>query len=451
MSNIAWSSTPDPSDEYTPEQHRQLDAHLAYPGANPLSPRSGISPSGGVAATISGSTVSVRDMTGVFSPSGAPWSSTGGGYRFVLYAQDLVVGPPDASLVRTDVLVARISDDDIDSSGVRVATAEIIVGTPGSGEPAIQANDLKLSIITVPPGGPNSIAPAGLYSAALGGILTVPSADRLPTEGLYGGMAAYAQTQQALYLVHGGSWEVAASRRGYQWGGSVRFTSSGSFVKDNYPGLRAVKVKVQAGGGAGGGAMATVGGASTGTASNSGGGGGGCYAEAVILASSLGASVTVTVGAGGASSAGNSGSDGGTSSFGSFVSCPGGRGGFNRSASTGHSASSGGSESNDATIAGHIPGTEMVVRGGGGSNGYSFGNSVVHYSTEDKGAYGQGGTSFLGGTSRGARGPSTDARPGAPYGGGGSGTVCGWDDTSGEAAKAGGAGATGIVIVELMY
>jgi len=453
MARALWMATPDPEGRYNPEEMRQLDAHLAYPGRNPLMPRSGISPSGGVAATISGLTVSVRDLTGILSPTDAPWMDDTGGYRFVLHAVDLPVDPADGSLTRTDLLVARIQDHDVDGSGVRQAIAAILTGTPGGGQPEPGPAELPLSVITAMPGESPTIAPAGLYTAALGGILTVQNIEGLPAEGLYAGMVAYVQSEQALYAAHGGQWQAVGSRRSYEWGGARRFVSSGTFTKADFPGLRAVRVKVQGAGGAGGGSRATTVDTVAGTreSSSSGGGGGGCYTEAVILASSLAASVTVTVGAGGTSPAGAQGNAGGTSSFGSFVSSPGGGGGFDRQPSTGHAASTGGTMSEDASITGHVVGTELVVRGGAGGGGYSFGSSVIHHGTIDKGAYGHGGNSFLAGTGRGARGPSTNPTAGQPYGGGGSGNVCGHTETAGEPAKSGGAGAPGIVIVELLY
>lgn len=91
----------------------------------------------------------------------------------------------------------------------------------------------------------------------------------------------------------------------------VYFTTSGTWTKP--AGLRYVVVQLQGGGGAGGGVPAGA------TFSNSfigGGGGAGSYIECLIPASSLGATVNVTVGAGGVGvSAGNGGS-GAASSFG---------------------------------------------------------------------------------------------------------------------------------------
>jgi hypothetical protein len=87
---------------------------------------------------------------------------------------------------------------------------------------------------------------------------------------------------------------------GYLYAGTVYFTSSGSFVKADPLGtgdigLRAIRVRCQAGGGGAGGVPAT-----TTQAAVSVCGGGGSYAESFITdIASLPTSVTVTRGSGG--------------------------------------------------------------------------------------------------------------------------------------------------------
>jgi hypothetical protein len=116
------------------------------------------------------------------------------------------------------------------------------------------------------------------------------------------------------------------------------FAASGTWTKD----ARANSVFVQDyGAGASGGSGPSI---ASGTASGGGGGGGGgSYAEMTMDAATLGATETVTIGAGGASvagvtggAAGNNGNAGGNSTFGSWLTgYGGGRGGGGGSAAIG--------------------------------------------------------------------------------------------------------------------
>lgn len=229
--------------------------------------------------------------------------------------------------------------------------------------------------------------------------------------------------------------ELAPVRTGFIYLTTVYFESSGSFAKANFPGIKAVRAKAQGGGGGGGGTDTTI----VDEASSSGGGGGGAYAERFVLATDLASTVPVTVGAGGAAGApGADGGVGGTSSFGTHAVGPGGTGGFHRAPSTGFRGSSGATKTTGAV-------GDLTVDGGAGSGGFSFGTSVVSAVTVDKGMHGAGGSSFLGGTGRSARGPDVAPDVGTKYGGGGSGNV---NDNS-QAGKSGAAGGPGIVIVDV--
>lgn len=102
----------------------------------------------------------------------------------------------------------------------------------------------------------------------------------------------------------------------------VAFTSSGTWTKD--AGLYAIRVRCVGGGGGGGSSSA----AGAGASSAGGGGASGSYSEKFILAASLGATETVTIGAAGTGgTGGGDGGTGGTTSFGSHISCLGGLGG----------------------------------------------------------------------------------------------------------------------------
>jgi hypothetical protein len=158
------------------------------------------------------------------------------------------------------------------------------------------------------------------------------------------------------------------------------FTASGTYTKPINPSPRFVKITVIGGGGASGGAPATV------AAQGSGGGGGGGGGAAIewLLATAVGATETVTVGAGGtAGAAGAAGNAGGTSSFGSLLSATGGGGG-------GVGGPSGSALILGGTLGGLGLGGDLNIRGGPG-----FGSAWA-----TSGAFvtgGNGGNSFFGG------------------------------------------------------
>lgn len=219
---------------------------------------------------------------------------------------------------------------------------------------------------------------------------------------------------------------------GFRLRQTVYFTSSGTFTKATYPWLRAVRVRLVGGGGGGGGSSAT--GAAPNCSFGNGGGGGG-YAEAFILASALAASETVTVGAGGTAGAiGSTGGTGGSSSFGSACAASGGIGGPNKPNSVYGSylvgAAGGVGTAGDVLIGGNSGAAGQTAGAGLSSSGWG-GNSQLG---------GGGGAQGAGGSPNVIVGT-----PGRNYGGGGGGAL----SNSSSSGTTGGAGAPGIVIVEL--
>lgn len=198
------------------------------------------------------------------------------------------------------------------------------------------------------------------------------------------------------------------------------FTSSGTWTKPT--GLYAVLVKVVGGGGAGGGAQATASEYSTGS-----GGGGGGYSEKHILAASLGATETVTIGAGGTANSGAAGGDGGTTSFGAHLQATGGTGGL--TLTKGSTAALG------AGVAGGIGSGGDVNAAGNPSGPCSRGSGNTQSSA--------GGGSALGGGGLGIAVGSNPGNDGRAYGGGGGGAC----NAISQSARSGGAGAAGVVIV----
>ena len=214
------------------------------------------------------------------------------------------------------------------------------------------------------------------------------------------------------------------------------FTSSGTYTPTS--GMKYCIIEVLGGGAGGGGCANTTGNQ---TAAGAGGGAGG-YARKTVIAATIGASQTVTIGAGGngGSAGNNAGSTGGTTSVGTIVSATGGNGGAGGAASgsgtspnfslnQGGTGGSGASGDFNATGA---PGFSPIlfdypgffqngISGGGGSS--IFGGGAVAYQDYGTGSAGTNGTG---------------------YGSGGSG---GSAFAGGTGAQAGGTGAAGIVII----
>lgn len=225
---------------------------------------------------------------------------------------------------------------------------------------------------------------------------------------------------------------VGPGAEAYRLVDTVTFTSSGTFTKATYPWLRAIRVRVVGGGGGGAGAAAVT----TGEASCGSGAGSGAYAESFITnIAGLTASETVTIGAGGSGVAGAAGNDGSSSSFGALIVATGGIRGF-------------------TTLA---AGTSVAIAqpGGGGllsgcTGDFKAGGNGGTFALRTSGTSCQGGSS--GGSVFGGGRPSTGTNAaganGDAPGAGGSGAAHLFAGSN-LAAKAGGNGADGIVIVEL--
>ena len=224
--------------------------------------------------------------------------------------------------------------------------------------------------------------------------------------------------------------EFLVNKGGFEFSETVYFTTSGDFVKADYPDARAIRVKVQGGGGAGGGAGA----AAAGNASAGSGGGGGGYAEAFIDdVSSLAGTVAITVGAGGAGVSAAAGNAGGNSSFGTAIVADGGDGGVYTGVSSAFRAIAG-------ADGGAATGGDLNIGGGGSS-------FVVRQTLTGGGS--AGGTSTLGNGGKGTGSTSGvdggNGFAGQGYGGGGGGAFNREVNTN----RTGGDGAPGIVIIEI--
>lgn len=232
------------------------------------------------------------------------------------------------------------------------------------------------------------------------------------------GWLAYVQDEKVCYQFKTSGWARMALN-------IQTFEASGTYTPT--PGMARCKVTSTGGGGGGGAADANDG--SSAAAAGGGGAGGTCIE--VFSAADVGASQTVTIGAGGAggvASTGATGTSGGNTTFGSLHTATGGAGGTGIQTTSGAAVSGG--------LGGLPTGGLINVAGGDGSSGTTDGVNIA--------LGGHGGASIWGGGGLGAVTSTTGAGTAArAFGAGGGGAAA---VNSNEAA--GGAGKGGIVVVE---
>jgi hypothetical protein len=203
------------------------------------------------------------------------------------------------------------------------------------------------------------------------------------------------------------------------------FTASGTYTPTI--GMVFCEVQIVGGGGAGGGAPNP---AAT-QFSAGAGGGSGEYAFGLFSASQIGASQSITIGAGGTGVSAGAGNSGGTTSFGSLMTALGGSGGATTGSQTAF---------NGGGTLGGTGGTGGNYRIAGGSGG---GATVGVGATSNILFGGYGGNSKLGsGGIAGAGNGGRDGTAGLGYGSGGGGAV------ALNANQIGGNGSSGVVIIQ---
>jgi hypothetical protein len=203
------------------------------------------------------------------------------------------------------------------------------------------------------------------------------------------------------------------------------FTASGTYTPTTN--MQYCVVEVIGGGGGAGGAPAS----GVDQFSLGGSGSGGEYARGVFTATTIGASQTVTIGAGGTGGTGAVGSGGNTTSLGTLITCVGGAGG---------------------NIIGPSTSNELLgIAGGTGGTGGNFRmpgdstcpiNAFFYIGVGGFASYSNGGDSFYGsgGIFSNISGPGGN---GTGYGAGGGGVI----NSPSTAASTGGNGTNGLVIV----
>jgi len=205
------------------------------------------------------------------------------------------------------------------------------------------------------------------------------------------------------------------------------FTSSGTYTKT--PGTNSVIVEALGGGAGGGGVAAT----SAGQSAAACGGGNGTYAKVRITSGFNGSTVTIGAAGTGGAAGQNSGTNGGTTSFGTFVSCPGGSGGPGGGAISSSSINNGGGAAGAATITGAT--TIISVQGSSAPPALVI--------TAGTASFGSQGSCGIYGTTAQSKVASGAGNGAAGYGAGGGGA----HNEASQPAAAGGNGTAGLVIV----
>lgn len=305
-------------------------------------------------------------------------------------SSNVAVAASDPTNPRIDLVVLRVRDSAY-SGGTDTVTIEVVTGTPAGSPvaPTLPDNSLLLATVDV----------AALASSIVDADIT--------------GERVRAGTQP---------------RRGPKM---VKFTSSGSFVKADYPWARSIRVRAVGGGGGGGGCGTTA----AGEAAMGGGGSAGAYAERFMTVDDLGASETITIGSGGSGGTGASSGSNGSSTVAFGMTMPGGLGGKG--------------------IASVAP-TYAIARAGDTSSGPSGPFDRGHAGAcgtpgigqGDRNMGGTGGNSVLGSGGDPGNGVTSVGEDGGD-GGKGSGGGGGANRPSQGTARDGGGGGNGIVIVEL--
>lgn len=208
---------------------------------------------------------------------------------------------------------------------------------------------------------------------------------------------------------------------------SVAFiTASGDWNKP--VGSLSHRVRIVGGGGAGGGALATAAGESAAGA----GGASGAAGEQWFASADLTDIVACTIGLGGAGVAGASGNAGSVTSFGAYMSAPGGPGG-------GAMTASGLTNINP-------PSSQPVAATAQLTNGGMPGEGCIRVSATQIRS-GTGGSSPLGAGAKGIADTSANGITAPGRGGGGGGAV----NLASQAARPGGNGTGGLIIVESFF
>lgn len=155
--------------------------------------------------------MTVKVNTGIFVAQGSI-SATQGAYGWALDTlTNVTVTAAHATLTRTDLIVVRIRDANVDTSGARDGTVTIVTGTAGAGVPALPTDASYFEIARIAVGAAVStitganITDKRTFYAAVGGTVPYTTALGLPA-GMPAGSRAYNLTTNLYYWNNGTTW-----------------------------------------------------------------------------------------------------------------------------------------------------------------------------------------------------------------------------------------------------
>ena len=355
-------------------------------------------------------------------------TSQGGGATAMTWTTPLSSITPGNGL--TSTLTATAPGSAVTTTGT-LSAAQLINAQTGTSYAILDGDRAKLITASNAAAQAYSVAQAGAASAFQAGwwvdisnISTNPLGvvTITPTTSTINGAATLVvQKGQSVRIVSNGSNYQASLLTGIRTVKIQTFSASGTYT----PSTGMLHAVIEAiGGGAGGGGVAICTG---GTINGAGGGGAGSYARKVVTAVQVGASQTVTIGAGGSGGAAgaNAGIAGGDTSVGTLCIGKGGSGG---AGAPDGAAGAGG--------AGGVAGTgDVTIVGGNGIAGSRSTNATFIFTFLSGGCsvWGQGGLISV----------NTNGSVGTGYGSGGGGG----SDFSATSTHTGGAGAGGYVLI----
>ncbi|MEU1240034.1 hypothetical protein ABZ388_06715 [Micromonospora parva] len=178
MADPLWINASSGAPAYSANELRQAMALALYYDNRLMGARQGVRPGGGqLGVSVAGSTITVQPGVacvdpGLSTPQGPYWVA-------IPTAETHTLAAADATNPRKDIVILRVYDHDEDSSGLRLARTEYLVGTP-SPTPAEPGNEggMPLATLSVPQvgGGSTVVTPTAPLTVASGGILPVRAA-----------------------------------------------------------------------------------------------------------------------------------------------------------------------------------------------------------------------------------------------------------------------------------